>query len=127
MARPVEEIPDEDRLFRRIHESQLKRGTISRRMGFKYDADGISVDWEKYITPEEVRTRCARKPAREYRVVSLVAGKVREINNSEVRHAPISTNECVNRAHALITTEDESDRLELQTQLVRSCVWLEST
>jgi hypothetical protein len=91
---PVEEIPDPDRLFLRVHAGQLRHGKLHPGI-FKVHEDSLSVDWERYSTAEETRLR-ALKDQRQTGVVALIAGIVRSIENLQVLHDPLPSN----RAHS---------------------------
>ena len=72
-----EQIPDEDRLFMRVHTTWIPRGEVSpgafqnRPAG----ATGMSTDWQRYSTPEQTRQR-SKKPS-EQAVIELIVGEVR--------------------------------------------------
>jgi hypothetical protein len=72
----------------------------------------MSVDWEKYATPQETRAR-ARKPT-ENAVVRFEAGKVRALPGQSVEHSP--DEETGNRAHTDVSGEKNT---EVRTQLSR--------
>jgi hypothetical protein len=106
-----EPIPDEDFPFMRVHKTWLKRdGTISLGV-FKNTPtpqDGMSTDWQKYSTPEETRSRTARKPLDEYAVIRMLVGNFRTIPKQEVEYTPLPDN----RAHTDVFGEkDEEARL----------------
>jgi hypothetical protein len=85
---PAEPIPDEDRLYYRVHRTYVRLDEIepaafaNRPKGSK----SMSVDGEKYTSPEETRAR-ARKPI-ENAVVQFVAGQVRAVPGQKVEHSP---------------------------------------
>ncbi len=106
----VEVIPDPACLYMRIHQNSIQNGTIVPG-AFKNRGNGMSVDWDKYSTPEESRRR-ARKPA-ENGIVRLVASDVRAVPNQEVIHSPDL--ERHNRAHSEVVGEkDEETRIKLR-------------
>src|SRR5229473_7620854 len=96
---PTEEIPEEDKLFMRVHPSNAKDGNLNpgafRNHGQPGKPEGMSTDWEKYSTANESRNRARKNPA-VYGVVSMVAGKVRQIPGQMVTHTPDYP---TNRAH----------------------------
>ncbi len=66
---------------------------------FKSRGGGISVDWDKYSTPEETRQRATSKPT-DNAVISLPVDGIRGINNLDIKHTPDHTQESPNRAHS---------------------------
>jgi hypothetical protein len=106
----IENIPDEDVVYMRLHrsmidpEGNLNPGLIRLRPG----EHGMSVDWNKYSTPEETRNR-AKVPA-DNGVVSFPVGGVRKIPFQEVLHAPIPQNQ----AHAEIIGDKKDPEIRLR-------------
>jgi hypothetical protein len=94
---PIEVIPNDDRLFLRVHIALLPSKVLHPGI-FREQGEGMSTDWEKYSTAEEARRR-ARDPSKNG-IVALVAGVVRSIDDLEVRHAPDYARR--NRAHSLV-------------------------
>jgi hypothetical protein len=94
MAFPIEEIPDDANLFRKIHRTHYddKAGVVSSA-AFKQER--MSVNWEKYKTAKE------SVDANSAAVVALVARNCRELRQT-VEHTPIQPNEPdgPNQAHA---------------------------
>lgn len=105
MSWQQEHIPDEDRVYRRVHRKHMQFGEPVPPMVFR-DVE-MSVDWNRYSTPEESRDR-ARVPA-DNGIVSLGVGRVREVLPLEVSHAPLDAN----RAHSLVIGE-KNERVRLQ-------------
>jgi hypothetical protein len=91
-----EEIPDEDRLYYRVHRSQLRGERIHANV-FRERDGAMSVDWEAYSTPHETRAR-GRQSADTYGVLAFVTGSIRGIRVPplSVVHEPLASN----RAHA---------------------------
>jgi hypothetical protein len=52
----IEEIPNQDRLLLRVHVSLVPNRKLHPGV-FREHGNAISVDWEKYSTPEETRQR----------------------------------------------------------------------
>lgn len=97
-------VPDEDKLFVRVHETMLnKRNELHEGIFRQQGSDGLSCDWAALCTPEETRQR-ASEPERNG-VLSLIAGEVRSIAGLEVEHDPQPAKESkpANPAHSLIT------------------------
>ena len=53
-AWPVEDIPDGDKLFMRVHRNWCPGGDLSPGV-FRDHGGGMSTDWERYSTPQEAR------------------------------------------------------------------------
>jgi hypothetical protein len=81
---PIEDVPDTDVVYRRVHTSRVIDG-VARPSAFPLK-DGLSTDWQKYSTAEQARKR-APKPS-DNGIVSLQIGKVRAVP-LEVKHTPI--------------------------------------
>lgn len=127
MSFPEESIPDESRLFYRIHEiyidpdqtdpkKRIKPGAFDPQP--KPDGTEMSVDWDKYATAMDTRNR-ARKPEKNG-VVSFVAGQVRQSPTPlHVSHKPTA-----NKAHAIIwNVLPHSNHPEIRIKLRRICQW----
>lgn len=95
----VETIPDNHFVFRRIPDKLFKEGQISPG-AFLNRGDGMSVDWQKYSTPEETRNRVSIQELDplEFGVVKIEAVEIREIKNQILNHAPSKSN----RAHSTV-------------------------
>jgi len=93
----IEDIPDGDDTFMRAHSDHFRRGKLQPGV-FRVRDDGMSVDWEKYSTPEETRQRC-NQPLQNA-IISLSASEVRGISGLDVKHAPTLAPQPVNRAHS---------------------------
>lgn len=112
---PSEEIPDEDRLFMRVHKNFLlgAEDDYIPPGVFRDQGPAMSTDWEKYSSPEQSRER-ARKPEVNG-VIALVAGPVRTDAGQEVVHTPDEPRG--NRAHTDVRGKKDGDprvRLALQ-------------
>jgi hypothetical protein len=95
----VEHIPNEDRIFLRVHVNDVKASEGKLHPGvFREQRGSLSVDWEKYSTSEESRNR-ARNPAK-VGIVALVTGGVRSIDDLAVLHEPDEGRN--NRAHSAV-------------------------
>ena len=88
----VEEIPNEDHIYYRIHRNLIKDQEVIP-YAFRNVVSGMSTDWSKYSTPEESRNR-ARIPS-ENGIIVLNVGEVRAIPSQTVIHTPSD-----NRAHS---------------------------
>ncbi len=102
----IEEIPDKDRLFMRVHSNNTKNGLLIPG-AFKNHNDGMSTDWSKYSIPEQTRQR-AKNPSRNG-VIEMSVKDVRAIPGQRVQHTPIPSN----RAHTDVLGEkDEESRVK---------------
>ena len=139
----IEPIPDTSQVFRLIPAHMVKKGSrIPSESMFVPDADGLSVDWDKYSTPEEslVRTGLTfrfqseefKDPAR-FLVFELHVGEVRKIESIvAVNHTPVFYENLPpvgrpnNRSHSSIIGSDEEVRLKLRDMAVEAVVDMES-
>ena len=111
---PVEEIPDEDFLYYRVHRNYVVTTGGKLHPGVFIEREGsMSVDWAKYSTAEQARLR-AKTPDRNG-VLALIAGDVREIEELQVRHEPRPAN----RAHSGVVgiPPGDPDRTRVRAQL----------
>lgn len=90
---PIEEIPDADAVYMRTHRNNLRDGKIAPGI-FKAHGGGMSVNWERYCSPEVTRMQ-ASDPSKNA-VISMIVGTIRTEVGLTVRHTPILDN----RAHA---------------------------
>jgi hypothetical protein len=93
----AEVIPDQARTYMRAHQKYFRDDALQPGV-FKAHDGGMSVDWEKYSTPEESRQR-AKEPLRNA-VICLIVEGIRDIENLEVQHSPDTTCNPPNRAHS---------------------------
>lgn len=114
---PKEDIPDTDLLFMRVHiKTYAAKGKLSLGAFQNHDG-GMSTDWNKYATPTETRSR-GRRPADEYAVVQMQAGKIRAVPGQVVEHNPIYP---TNRAHTEVFGEKDE---EARVLLNRCATWV---
>jgi hypothetical protein len=103
---PIEDIPDDDALYKRVHASLFKDGRI---MTGAFKQVEMSVDWSKYSTAQNSRDR-AKKPSLNG-VIELIARDVRQIPGQVVEHAPLLEN----RSHSLVVGgKNEKTRISLR-------------
>lgn len=113
---PVEEIPDADVLYYRVHKRRYLETSNALPADapqdelppnlFKFIRGDLSVDWSKYATPQEAKDR-ARVPA-DNGIVGFQAGPVRA-QDHQVVHTP----EQNNRAHSSVRGEEPKVRVTL--------------
>ena len=121
---PIEDIPDTDRLYMRVHRQWFKDERIAPGFfrNLPDEATGaMSTDWDKYATPEQTRQR-ARQPELNA-VIELVVGEVRRVPEQVVRHTPIQGHPTLpdNRAHTDVAGPKKSADLEIQDTFSRIC------
>ncbi len=89
----VEDIPDDSDVYMRAHDVYF-RGKALQPGVFRVHEDGMSVDWDKYSTPEQTRQRTSQ-PLRNA-VIRLPVVGIRDIGDLDVKHTPYPAN----RAHS---------------------------
>ncbi len=110
---PIEQIPNEDLLFYRIHKSFVVDGEVvpgafqERGEG---EMRGMSTDWEKYATARDAWLR-SKIPA-DNGIVEFAVGEIRAAD-LEVVHAPLFDN----RAHSHIKGIPHDGQLRTQARL----------
>ncbi len=108
---PIEEIPDKDDLFMRVHRTWFKRDQTIGAGAFQNRGEGMSTDWSNYSTPEETRDR--KGTPHDNAVVGMMVKLVRAVPGQRVKHTPNWKDR--NRAHADVFGEkDEQVRIELR-------------
>lgn len=93
----VEEVPEPDILFMRIHRSWFSNGVLNTA-AFRNTptaVDGMSTDWNKYSSALDTRRRSQRNHPVDYAVVQMEVGQVKRLPGQSVVHSP----EADNRAH----------------------------
>jgi hypothetical protein len=114
---PVEEIPDADQIYMRVHKMYAPTGEL-KPGAFRDQQGGMSADWEEYATPEDTRNR-ARNPA-DNGVIGMTVGDVRAIESLTVVHEPLPEN----RAHTEVFGEKDPEvRVKLR-RIARWCITL---
>jgi hypothetical protein len=125
-------IPDDARLFMRVHKNQLDADGEPIPGAFRnrpQSTDGMSTDWEKYSSPEECRNR-ARNPT-DNAVIQLKVEDVRQIPEQIVEHTPIyqpaTEPPNINRSHTDVYGEKDAEvRLKLM-RIYRMAIRLEDS
>jgi hypothetical protein len=123
---PIEVIPDASQLFMRAHKSLLLDGEIRPNI-FREQGAGMSVDWDKYSTPEQSRAR-SKVPA-DNGIVQLNTSLVRMIPGLKVTHDPVQEGVVdnqgkplsANRAHSLV--KGVGIDAQKRVALSRICSW----
>lgn len=91
----IEEIVDEDKLYYRVHKSQIIEKNLipgAFRERGNDETKSMSTDWEKYSTPKQTKNR-ARNP-KDNAVIGFITIDLRGLNLSVI-HSPSNKN----RAH----------------------------
>jgi hypothetical protein len=103
---PVEEIPDADSLYYRVHVSLVKHnaGKVAPNCFRDSKGTGMSTNWSKYSTPERTR-HDGRDKASQYGIVELPVAAVRRIDELSVVHAPVDGNDAHSHVFGLGTGE----------------------
>ena len=89
----IEHIPDEDSVYMGVRKD-FPRNTVLQPGVFREHNSGMPVDWDKYSTPQETRSR-AKNPLVNA-VIEMNVGKVRRVQELDVIHQPT----LANRAHS---------------------------
>lgn len=113
----IEVIPDAHNVFMRAHQDHFSRKTGELQPGvFRAQEDEyMSVDWEKYSTPQATRARARQYPERNA-VLSLSVLGIRRIDSLDVIHKP----EPDNQAHSGVVLPLEREELvEIRILLLR--------
>jgi hypothetical protein len=114
---PVEEIPDSDDLYMRVHKMFVLEGELQPSV-FRNHGDGMSTHWSKYCTAETALTFAKRSA--DNGVVSLRVGSVRAVPLS-VEHTPSEVTS--DRSHADVrgakTAEARLRLLDIATWQIR--------
>jgi hypothetical protein len=128
---PIEEIPNEDLLYCRIHEVNIDQEEIDSRKKIKLIAfdphpkgsTQMSTNWNKYSTPLALQ-QLAKMPEKNG-VVSFLVDAVRKIPYPlQVVHDPISAEQFRNQAHALILdVPTRKNDIGIRVKLRDICSW----
>lgn len=101
MAWKIEEIPDEDLLYRRVHRNLVAFSEPAYSVIFKVSPPGMSTDWSKFSTPTETRNRALSSNPEDKGVISLQTGEVRAVDSLSVNYTPTKEN----KAHTTVIGE----------------------
>ncbi len=127
----IEEIPNEDLLYCRIHEVNIDHEEMDANKKIKLIAfdphpkgsTQMSTNWNKYSTPLALK-ELAKVPEKNG-VVSFLVDSVRKIPYPlQVIHNPISTESFRNQAHALILDiPPRKNDIGIRVKLRDICTW----
>ena len=128
---PVEDVPDDDFLYYRIHKTKIDFSETDHKRKIKLIAfdpqpqgcTEMSTDWSKYSTPDESRNR-ARVPS-DNGIVSFHVQKVRaEPYPLSVKHDPTLVEHFRNRSHTIIfEVPSRKNDIGIRLELRDICNW----
>jgi hypothetical protein len=112
----AENIPDEADTYMRAHRDHFRHKILQPGVFRKRDG-AMSVDWDKYSTPEQTRQR-SRDPLANA-VIRLPAIGIRDIKGLDVVHTPDHTPGFENRAHCDVSgiPDGGADQTEVRASL----------
>ena len=115
VAFPIEVIPNEAAAFMRAHKTRIRDGLPTLSAFVPKGNGGLSVDWDKYSTPEEARSR--GKVPGDNAIIRMGVGDIRQIEEGiDIKHKPLSEN----RAHSEIGLPSEGPaQAEIRVMLNR--------
>jgi hypothetical protein len=107
-------IPDEARMYMRAHAVYFKGPDLQPGVFKNQDGD-MSIDWEKYSTPQEAQLR-AKNPSKNA-VICLLAEDIRDIDTLTLNHTPIPSN----RAHSSVfgLPDDGENLTQMRVELLK--------
>lgn len=113
----VENLPNEDTVFYRVHKSYCMDGELNYSV-FKEIGDAMSVDWSKYSTPTDSVSRA--KTPKDNGIVSFIVMQLRSLKLS-VYHAPSKDN----RSHSSVKGNDKpiQQDTEIRFKLKKLAKW----
>lgn len=120
----IEEIPDEDIVYRRIHKNHIDNEDKSiLPVTFPTEEDGLSVNWAKYSTPQETKDEAKffSKDPNSYGIVSLKVASVRNIP-LRVIHSPRPHN--ISHSSILDIPPRKPNDLGIRLKLRNICNWI---
>lgn len=110
----LEQIPNEDSLYYRVHKSFVIEGKIIPGV-FKErgdgDSKGMSTDWAKYSTAKEALSRS--KVPNDNGILQAIVGEIRSVGLA-VEHAPLPDNYSHTNVKGL-----DADSTELRRKLLK--------
>jgi hypothetical protein len=111
----VEEIPDEDLLYMRVHKNWIRDGELNPGT-FRNNEGGMSTAWSKYSDPEQPRIRVIAydKEPDKYGILGMNVGDVRNIPDQVVIHKPLDDN----RSHTDVEGVKETKQRVLYLEIV---------
>ena len=112
---PIEEVPDDDALYRRANRVHVRGDGIEPGAFKAYPrgSERMSVDWERYSSPEESVGRMGN--AENNALVKLIAGQVRSELGLQVNHRPLPEN----RSHSEVLGKNTEG---MRVKLSRLCI-----
>lgn len=119
MPHPIEEIPDDDLVYYRIHHSLLVKGELHYNC-FRKQGESMSTDWNKYSDAETSLKRKLKNVGFNA-IVSGNVGEIREIrepnqNALHVTHDPMNPPPEDNRSHTGVTGLHDKGELKISVR-----------
>lgn len=113
----VENLPDEDAVFYRVHKNYCMDGELNYSV-FREIGDAMSVDWSKYSTPIDSVSR-ANRPEHNG-IISLIVMDLRLLKLA-VYHSPSDNN----RSHSSVKGNDKpiQNDTEVRFKLKKLAKW----
>ncbi len=126
---PVEEIPNEDSLYYRIHKNDVIGCDVvpgAFRERGEGEQKGMSTDWSRYATPAESINMSPDgiipiNREATHGIISLPVGQVRAIDCLFVEHNPLAWNQA--HAHILGIPPKKPSSTEVRNKLTRIYRW----
>ena len=120
MAWPVEEIPDNDILFYRVHRIYIRAEKLKPKVFQERgtgDEKGMSTNWNLYSTAQDVQDQ-AKIPS-DNGVIEFSVSALRNVDLN-VNHKPLDNN----RSHTNVNgLPDDLDDLEIRNDLLDMFIW----
>ena len=118
---PIEQIPDADRLFMRVHRNYIQNSQpipgVFQNHG-EGEQEGMSTDWSRHSTAAQTKLR-AVNPAWIGGVIQMVVRDVRKIPRQTVQHAPLPDN----RAHTNVKGPKKESVEGTQVRYLFMSIW----
>jgi len=99
----------------RAHKDHFVDGELQPKV-FRERMGSISVDWSKYSTPEQSRQRAKKPPANA--IITLLAGKIRDVDPLTVFHDPDNQPSHLWRAHSGIGGMPEDGEFKTEVRML---------
>lgn len=114
----IEAIPDQDRLYMRIHRQYINPDGTLQPGAFRDHGGSMSTDWNKYRSAQDT-LKDAKEPSINA-VISMNVGEIRLIPGQAVQHDPMPDN----RAHTGVIGPKTTKERVLYTDIYRFEIYL---
>lgn len=115
----VEEIPNEDSLFYRLHKNYLREGEIIPGAFQAKGGEGMSTDWSRYTNAEQSLNRSVSPENNG--IISLNVREVRNIEDLMVKHCPIEENQAHSEVYGI--PEKGPFKTRIRASLLKIANW----